>query len=57
MEKTKYITQIELAKRTNKKRQWINFLVSKDLFNTEIILGRKVIVYDQKVINFLRENG
>ena len=42
-----YITQIELAKKSGKKRQWINYLISKNRLNTEMILGRTVIINDQ----------
>lgn len=57
MNKTEYITQIDVAKKSHKKRQWINYLVNNtNTFDTEIVLGKKVIVYNQKVINFLKEN-
>lgn len=53
--KDKYITQKELADLTGKKRQWINYLVSLGRLNSIKILGKKVIIRDQKVENFLKE--
>lgn len=57
MNDIKYISQIELAKLSNKKKQWINYLVKNtDRFNTVTIAGKLLIIHDQKVINFINEN-
>jgi hypothetical protein len=58
MTEKKYISQIELAKLTCKKRQWINYLAKqKDFFDLETIAGKPVIIWNQKVNNYIRENN
>lgn len=53
----KYITQSDLAKKTGKKRQWVNYLVKeKKKFNTETIAGKIFIIWDYVVDNFIKEN-
>jgi hypothetical protein len=57
LQKDKYVTQHDIAEYTGKARQWISYLVSVGRLDSEFVLGKKVIVVNQKLMNFLKESG